>query len=83
MFINGFIFFSSIFYIPQFYQTAHQYSPLQSAMLLIPLLVSQMAASWVAGMIVSKTGRYRVSLSISEPALTLKDTNDDARASST
>ncbi|KAL1730473.1 major facilitator superfamily domain-containing protein [Schizophyllum commune] len=59
MFINGFIFFSSIFYIPQFYQTAHQYSPLQSAMLLIPLLVSQMAASWVAGMIVSKTGRYR------------------------
>ncbi|KAL1747378.1 major facilitator superfamily domain-containing protein [Schizophyllum fasciatum] len=59
MFINGFVFFSSIFYLPQFYQTAHSYSPLRSGMLLIPLLLSQMAASWVAGMVVSKTGRYR------------------------
>ncbi|TRM60419.1 major facilitator superfamily [Schizophyllum amplum] len=59
MFINGFVFFSSVFYLPQFYQTAHRYSPLQAGLMLIPLLVSQMAASWVAGMAVSKTGRYR------------------------
>jgi len=59
MFVNGFIFFSSLFYLPQFFQVGLGYSPMRSGIFLLPVLVTQTLASFAAGMIVSKTGRYR------------------------
>ncbi|KIP08655.1 hypothetical protein PHLGIDRAFT_365365 [Phlebiopsis gigantea 11061_1 CR5-6] len=59
MFINGMIFFSALFYLPQFFQVALAYSPIRSGIFLLPVLVSQTVASFVAGQIISKTGRYR------------------------
>ncbi|KAJ7665937.1 MFS general substrate transporter [Mycena polygramma] len=59
MFVNGFVFFSTLYYLPQFFQVALGYDPLHAGVFLIPLLVLQIMASWVAGMLVSRTGRYR------------------------
>ncbi|KII90650.1 hypothetical protein PLICRDRAFT_107434 [Plicaturopsis crispa FD-325 SS-3] len=59
MFINGFIFFSTLFYLPQFFQVALGYSPIRSGIFLLPVLVSQTVASGSAGALVSHTGRYR------------------------
>ncbi|KAJ7099964.1 major facilitator superfamily domain-containing protein [Mycena belliarum] len=59
MFINGFVFFSTLYYLPQFFQVALGYDPLHAGLFLVPLLVSQILASWIAGMLVSRTGRYR------------------------
>ncbi|KAG6846664.1 hypothetical protein H0H93_012566, partial [Arthromyces matolae] len=49
MFINGYVFFSSLYYLPEFFQVGLGYSPIRAGIFLIPLLVSQMVASWVAG----------------------------------
>lgn len=59
MFINGLIQFSAMYYLPQFFQVTLNYSPIHAGTFLIPVLAGQMVVSWVAGMIVSKTGRYR------------------------
>ncbi|KAJ4487822.1 MFS general substrate transporter [Lentinula aciculospora] len=59
MFANGFVFFSSLYYIPQFFQAGLGYSPIRAGLFLIPLLVGQTAFSWIAGMLVSHTGQYR------------------------
>ncbi|KAF8588654.1 MFS general substrate transporter [Ramaria rubella] len=59
MFVNGFIFWTSLFYIPQFFQVALGYSPIRSGVFLLPVLVSQTAASFTAGVAISRTGRYR------------------------
>ncbi|KAH9944596.1 MFS general substrate transporter [Amylocystis lapponica] len=59
MFVNGMVFYSSLFYLPQFFQVALGYSPIRAGVFLLPVLVSQTSASMVAGQIVSRTGRYR------------------------
>ncbi|KAF8878954.1 major facilitator superfamily domain-containing protein [Infundibulicybe gibba] len=59
MFVNGFVFFSSLYYLPQFFQVALGYTPIWAGIFLVPVLVSQMVVSWTAGVIVSRTGRYR------------------------
>ncbi|KAF8630504.1 hypothetical protein AX15_002875 [Amanita polypyramis BW_CC] len=59
MFVNGFILFSTIYYIPQYFQVVLGYSPIRAGVFLIPYLVSQTTASSVSGFLVSRTGRYR------------------------
>ncbi|KAF8837804.1 MFS general substrate transporter [Paxillus ammoniavirescens] len=59
MFVNGFVCYSSIYYLPQLFQVALGYSPIRSGVFLLPVLISQSFASSSAGMIVSRTGRYR------------------------
>ncbi|KAJ7918406.1 major facilitator superfamily domain-containing protein, partial [Mycena leptocephala] len=59
MFVNGFVFFSTLYYLPQFFQVALGYNPLHAGLFLIPLLVLMIVASWVSGMLVSRTGHYR------------------------
>ncbi|KAJ7449107.1 MFS general substrate transporter [Mycena galericulata] len=59
MFINGFVFFSTLYYLPQFFQVVLGYDPLHAGVFLVPLLVTQIIASWGAGMLVSRTGHYR------------------------
>ncbi|KAF8878953.1 MFS general substrate transporter [Infundibulicybe gibba] len=58
-FVNGFVFFSSLYYLPQFLQIALGYTPIRAGISLIPVLVSQMVVSCTVGVIVSRTGRYR------------------------
>ncbi|KIJ12270.1 hypothetical protein PAXINDRAFT_83157 [Paxillus involutus ATCC 200175] len=55
----GFLYYSSIYYLPQLFQVALGYSPIRSGVFLLPVLISESFASWIAGMIVSRTGRYR------------------------
>ncbi|KAJ7060937.1 MFS general substrate transporter [Mycena amicta] len=64
MFVNGFVFFSTLYYLPQFFQVALGYDPLHAGLFLVPLLVTQIIASWCAGMLVSRTGRYRAIINI-------------------
>ncbi|KAK0190086.1 MFS general substrate transporter [Armillaria mellea] len=59
MFMNGFVFFSSLYYLPQFFQVVLVYTPIHSGMFLIPLLVGQLAASFVSGMMISRRGKYK------------------------
>ncbi|KIJ12257.1 hypothetical protein PAXINDRAFT_14880 [Paxillus involutus ATCC 200175] len=51
MFVNGFICYSSIYYLPQLFQVALGYSPIRSGVFLLPVLISQSFASSGAGMI--------------------------------
>ncbi|KAF8959374.1 major facilitator superfamily domain-containing protein [Flammula alnicola] len=60
MFVNGFVYFSTLYYLPQYFQVVLGYGPIGAAIFLIPVLVSQMLLSWISGVIVSRTGRYRV-----------------------
>ncbi|KAJ7634547.1 MFS general substrate transporter [Roridomyces roridus] len=59
MFVNGFVFFSTLYYLPQFFQLSLGYDPLQAAVFLVPLLVTLIIINWAAGMLVSFTGHYR------------------------
>ena len=43
--INGWLFLSQTFYIPQFYQLAYGYSALKAGALLLPLTVAQSACA--------------------------------------
>lgn len=47
------------FYLPLFFQSAMEASPLRSGLLILPLLVSEAVIGFVTGIIVDKTGRYR------------------------
>ncbi|KAF7334952.1 MFS drug transporter [Mycena venus] len=51
MFINGFVFFSTLYYLPQFFQVALGYDPLHAGLFLIPFLVTQVFSSWGCGML--------------------------------
>ena len=45
---SGFVFYSSLFYLPQFFQVALSYSAVRSGVFLLPVLVSQTLASFVS-----------------------------------
>jgi EmrB/QacA subfamily drug resistance transporter len=59
-FIVGFAMFGSITYLPAFFQIVHGESPTISGLQLLPLLVGLVIFSTGSGMVISKTGRYRV-----------------------
>jgi EmrB/QacA subfamily drug resistance transporter len=59
-FIVGFAMFGAITYLPAFFQIVHGESPTVSGLRLLPLLVGLVIFSTGSGMIISKTGRYRV-----------------------
>ena len=45
---SGFVFYSSMFYLPQYFQVALNYSAVRSGVFLLPVLVSQTLASFVS-----------------------------------
>ena len=45
---SGMIFFSALYYLPQFFQVALAFSPIRSGLFLLPVLVSQTSASFIA-----------------------------------
>ena len=52
--------FGAITYLPVFFQIVHGESPTTSGLQLLPLLVGLIICSTGSGMVISKTGRYRV-----------------------
>ena len=59
-FIVGFAMFGAITYLPAFFQIVHGESPTISGLRLLPLLVGLVIFSTGSGIVISKTGRYRV-----------------------
>ncbi len=59
-FIVGFALFGGVTYLPAFFQVVHGESPTISGLELLPLLVGLIICSTGSGIIISKTGRYRV-----------------------
>lgn len=45
---SGFVFYSSLFYLPQYFQVALSYSAVRSGVFLLPVLVSQTLASFIS-----------------------------------
>ncbi|KAJ3848755.1 MFS general substrate transporter [Lentinula lateritia] len=59
MFVNGFVFFSMLFYLPQFFQVILGYSSTRSGTFIIPLLVTVVSSAVGSGIWISRTGKYR------------------------
>ncbi|SPO28316.1 related to tetracycline efflux protein (otrb) [Ustilago trichophora] len=56
---SGGIFYLLLFFVPQFTQVVKGYSGVKAGVTLIPLMALQATTSTVAGIIVSKTGKYK------------------------
>lgn len=54
----GIVYYSQLYYLPLFFQNAHQLSPLASAALLLPMTGVQMIASILSGLYISWKQRY-------------------------
>ncbi|KAF9063669.1 major facilitator superfamily domain-containing protein [Rhodocollybia butyracea] len=59
MFVNGFVFFSMLFYLPQFFQVVLGYSPTRSGVFIIPFVLGQVVSAVGSGLWVSRTGKYQ------------------------
>ncbi len=59
-FIVGFAMFGAITYLPLFFQIVHGESPTESGLQLLPLLAGLIICSTGSGIVISKTGRYRI-----------------------
>jgi EmrB/QacA subfamily drug resistance transporter len=59
-FIVGFAMFGAITYLPVFFQIVHGESPTTSGLQLLPLLGGLVVFSAGSGIVISRTGRYRV-----------------------
>ena len=53
---NGAIFYSTLYYLPTYYQVVKGVSAIRSGVLLLPLVLTQTVTSFVTGFIQSKTG---------------------------
>jgi len=60
LFLAGCAFFSVIVFMPLFLQLGAGASPVESGLLLLPLLLSATAATAISGRIITRTGRYKV-----------------------
>jgi len=59
-FIVGFAMFGAVVYLPVFFQIVHSESPTISGLQLLPLLAGMVVFSTASGLIITRTGRYRV-----------------------
>jgi MFS family permease len=59
-FVVGFAMFGAITYLPVFFQIVHGESPTTSGLQLLPLLGGLIICSTGSGIVISKTGRYRI-----------------------
>lgn len=57
-FLIGLAYYSILYYLPIFYQTARQMSVIQSALLILPIVLPQSLASVASGQYMSRTNRY-------------------------
>jgi EmrB/QacA subfamily drug resistance transporter len=59
-FLSGFAMFGGVLYLPLFQQAVQGASATNSGLLLLPLLLSMMAVSLIAGRVTTHSGRYKV-----------------------
>ncbi len=59
MFLLSFAFFIGVIFLPRYYQASRGISATASGYMLWPLLVGLMGTSILAGLIISRTGRYK------------------------
>jgi len=57
-FLIGIVFYSLLYYLPMYYQSARQMSLLTSAALIIPIVIPQAIASAASGQYISRMKRY-------------------------
>lgn len=57
-FLLGMSYYSYLYYLPLYYQNVHNYSILLSAVLLLPLVITQSVFSVISGQYLSRLGRY-------------------------
>src|SRR5688572_9836746 len=58
-FFASFAFFGAIVFLPRWFQFVHEFSPTDSGLAALPLMVGLIFSSIVSGLIVSRTGRYK------------------------
>ena len=58
-FFASFAFFGAIIFLPRWFQFVHGFSPTDSGLAALPLIVGLIFSSIVSGLIVSRTGRYK------------------------
>ena len=59
VFTHGMVLIGIEYYLPLYFQSVLQVSPLRSGVLLLPLIVPQAATEIMAGVLIHRTGRYR------------------------
>jgi EmrB/QacA subfamily drug resistance transporter len=58
-FFASFAFFGAIIFLPRWFQIVHGFSPTNSGLAALPLMVGLIASSIGSGIIVARTGRYK------------------------
>ena len=58
-FFAAFAFFGAIVFLPRWFQVVESFSPTNSGLAALPLMVGLIASSIVSGFLVSRTGRYK------------------------
>jgi EmrB/QacA subfamily drug resistance transporter len=58
-FFASFAFFGAIIFLPRWFQFVHAFSPTNSGLAALPLMVGLIFSSIVSGLIVARTGRYK------------------------
>jgi MFS family permease len=58
-FFASFAFFGAIVFLPRWFQFVHGFSPTNSGLAALPLMVGLIFSSIVSGLIVARTGRYK------------------------
>lgn len=61
----GYVFFATLYYIPEYFQVVDGQNALQSSISLMPVVVTSIFFSWLTGLATSVTGRYKRSLLVS------------------
>jgi MFS family permease len=59
VFFAAFAFFGAIVFLPRWFQVVEGFSPTNSGLALLPLMIGLIGSSVVSGLIVSRTGRYK------------------------
>ena len=59
VFFAAFAFFGAIVFLPRWFQVVEGFSPTNSGLAALPLMVGLIASSIVSGLIVSRTGKYK------------------------
>ncbi|ETI26930.1 hypothetical protein G647_10029 [Cladophialophora carrionii CBS 160.54] len=70
-FCHGMVFIAAEYYLPLYFQSVKEASPLRSGVLLVPLIVATAGTGVINGVIIHRTGQYRPSMWIGTVLMTL------------
>ncbi|KAH7138616.1 MFS transporter-like protein [Dendryphion nanum] len=59
VFFHGFVFIAAEYYMPLYFQSVLEATPLRSGVLLLPFIVTGAVLGFVAGVVIHHTGRFR------------------------